>query len=244
MVSSARGLRTAGDVLRFVLDGVMPPLCPGCAAELGPRRWLCGRCRRRFRPVPPAPVCFLCREERRPTGSRDAGAGCRRLEHELWSGRAAFWMEPPLDAVVHGLKYGGRDDLARPLGRLLAARVPAPVPGALAAAVPLHPRRLRERGYNQAGLLARWAGLRWGAPAVDTVLARRVATRPQARLPESRRRENVRDAFTVPRPAVVVGRSFVLVDDVVTTGSTLMEAARALYDAGAARVVPVALAMA
>jgi ComF family protein len=153
-------------------------------------------------------------------------------------------MEPPLDAVVHGLKYGGRDDLARPLGRLLAARINVPALQALAVAVPLHPRRFRERGYNQAALLARSAGVRWGAPFVDGMLVRRTATRPQARLPESERRENVRGVFTVPRSAVVAGRSFVLVDDVITTGSTIMEASRALYEAEAARVIPVALAMA
>jgi ComF family protein len=153
-------------------------------------------------------------------------------------------MEPPLDAVVHAFKYGGRDDLARPLGRLLAASVPDLPAGALAAAVPLHPRRLRERGYNQALLLARAAGVRWGVPAVTGLLVRTTATRPQARLPDTRRRDNVGGAFAVPEPAPVRNRSFILVDDVVTTGSTLVESARTLYVAGAARVIPVALAMA
>jgi ComF family protein len=152
-------------------------------------------------------------------------------------------MEDPLDAVVHGFKYGGRPDLARPLGRILAAGA-KPDPGLLVLPVPLHRRRLRERGYNQAALLARAAAASWGAPAVDTVLVRTVATPPQARLPETRRHANVSGAFAVPEPGVVRGRAFVLVDDVVTTGSTLVEASRSLYAGGASRVMPVALALA
>lgn len=243
MILRPRGRRTLRRAARFVLDGLMPPLCPGCGIELSGARWVCGACRRRFRPAPAEPVCFRCRREERPGGDREAGRRCRHRDHAPWRGRAAYWMEPPLDAVVHALKYGGRDDLARPLGRLLAAGIGDPPSGALAVPVPLHPRRLRERGYNQALLLARAAGVRWGAPAAVVVM-RTTATPPQARLPESRRRENVRGAFAVPEPAVVRGRFFVLVDDVVTTGSTLVEAAQALYGAGASRVVPVALAMA
>ncbi len=153
-------------------------------------------------------------------------------------------MEPPLDALVHGLKYHGRRDLARPLGRILADRVDPGLAGACLTAVPLHRTRLRARGYNQAGLLAGAAAPRWGCPPVPDALRRPRATRAQARLPESSRAGNVAGAFECREGAWIAGRSWVLVDDVATTGSTLLAAARALEAAGAARVVPVALALA
>ena len=152
-------------------------------------------------------------------------------------------MEAPLDAVVHGLKYEGRRDLAPALGRLVARQT---TPGLVAPviAVPLHPTRRRERGYNQAELLARSAAVGWSLLAVTGVLERARATRPQARLPEADRAANLDGAFRVREPAWVRGRSWVLVDDVMTTGSTVLAAGEALLEAGARRVVPVALALA
>jgi len=176
-------------------------------------------------------------------GDREAGMSCLDPGHRGERGRAAWWMEPPLDRLVHALKYGGRDDLARPLGGLLARRVALPGE-AVVASVPLHRTRLRERGYNQAALLARWAAVAWGAQWEPRVLERSRATRAQARLTQDRRARNVSGAFRVPAPEAVRGRTLVLVDDVGTTGSTLVEAARALAGAGAERVVPVVLALA
>ncbi len=229
--------------LRLLLDTVLPPLCPGCGDDLAGRRWLCGDCRRALRPAPSGRFCLLCRAERRPEGDREAGYRCRDPGHASLRGTAAFWMEPPLDALVHALKYRGRDDLGRPLGRLLAAGT-APVPGALVIAVPLHRARLRERGYNQAALLARRAASEWGAPWLEGMLARDRPTRPQARLREPDRAGNVARAFAVREPAAVRNRTWTLVDDVVTTGSTALAAARALVDAGAKGVVAASLALA
>jgi len=236
-----RFLRAAG---RLLLDTLLPPLCPGCGEEIPSARWICRRCRRALRPAPPGWICFACRSDARPGGDREAGYGCRVPGHDRLFGRAAYWMEPPLDALVHALKYRGRSDLARPLGRLLARRVSFEAPAAAVAAVPLHRTRLRARGYNQAGLLARAAAPGWACPPVPDVLVRCRATRAQARLAESRRAANVAGAFGVREADWITGRTWILVDDVVTTGSTLLAAARALEAAGAARVIPAALALA
>lgn len=152
-------------------------------------------------------------------------------------------MEEPLDRVVHGFKYRGSTRLARPLGRLLAARVPIPSADAVLS-VPLHPSRRRDRGYDQAELLARAAASVWGLPLAAGVLVRRRATRAQARLGSEARRANVAGAFAVTAPVWVRGRHLVVIDDVITTGSTLEALLEVLEEAGAARVSPVALALA
>lgn len=110
--------------------------------------------------------------------------------------------------------------------------------------VPLHEARLRERGYNQSLLLARAAGEVWHLPVRDEVLARIINTRHQVELPRAQRLTNVAGAFAVPARAkdTVKGARILLVDDVMTTGSTLLACARALHEAGAASVESVTLA--
>jgi ComF family protein len=102
--------------------------------------------------------------------------------------------------------------------------------------VPLHPRRLRERGFNQSALLAEEIGRRAGRLACAEALVRRRDTVPQAGLSAASRRRNVEDAFAVRRRARVAGRVVTLVDDLVTTGATARACARALRGAGAAEV--------
>jgi ComF family protein len=141
--------------------------------------------------------------------------------------------------AIHAFKFGGRRGLANPLGDLLAGVGLSALPGAAPDAlvpVPLHPRRARERGYDQALLLAGRLERAWGVPVVADVLLRAVPTRPQTDLDAAARRRNVRDAFAVRRAEPIAGRHIVLVDDVLTTGATAGECARTLYGAGAAAV--------
>ena len=102
--------------------------------------------------------------------------------------------------------------------------------------MPLHPHRLRERGFNQALLLARALGRRRGLPVASRALVRRRATRAQPGLAAPERRRNLRDAFAVASPATVQSRHIVLVDDVLTTGATADACARVLVAAGAKRI--------
>lgn len=102
--------------------------------------------------------------------------------------------------------------------------------------VPLHIRRLRERGFNQSAFLARSMGRGLHLPVRFDVLDRKCWTEPQTRLSREERLQNVKDAFVVLKPGAVAERSVLLIDDVYTTGTTLSECARTLKEAGAAEV--------
>jgi ComF family protein len=175
------------------------------------------------RTLAPLPLCAACRG--RPPGFDYA--------------RAAARYDGVVREALHAFKFRSRWTLAAPLADLLvevvAGHLPDGIPDLLLP-VPLHPRRERERGFNQASLLARRVGRSLGCPVRETVLARVVATRSQTELDAAARRANVRNAFAVRRPALVAGRHVVLVDDVLTTGATLSECARRLREAGASRV--------
>jgi len=148
-------------------------------------------------------------------------------------------------SALHQFKYDGKSAMADSLGPLLAAFAGAWMPGwkdVLVMPVPLHVKRLRERGFNQSLLLARHISSALKCE-LDFLSLRRVKhTRPQAGLKSSERRKNVRSAFQALKPAAVKGRFIVLVDDVATTGNTLNECARVLRRAGAYGVYGLVLA--
>ena len=133
--------------------------------------------------------------------------------------------------------------VADPLGVELARTLPPEPRPDLVLEVPLHPARRRERGYNQAGLLADALSLACGTPRLEGTLSRVRPTRPQARLDPGQRRENVSGAFRVRRPDCLRGRNVLIVDDVMTTGSTLEACLEVLSEVGA-RPTGVALAWA
>lgn len=149
--------------------------------------------------------------------------------------------------LVHLFKYQGMSILARPLGKLLAkALLPvaeeAP-PEMLVVPVPLAKEKQRERGYNQAELLARSALAslaetqpQWKLRMAADVLRRSRATETQARLTPHQRRRNLRGAFFVPKPERLEGQHVLLIDDIYTTGATARECTRTLRAAGAASV--------
>lgn len=150
---------------------------------------------------------------------------------------AAFVYRPPLPHLIHGLKYQGRFSAARLLATLMAQRLrrhTQPLPPVLLP-VPLHPARLRRRGYNQATELARPLARALGM-RVDLAALRRLRdTGDQTRLSAAARRRNLRDAFAA-RPDRVAGRHVAVLDDVLTTGATAAGVSQALRLAGAARI--------
>lgn len=146
----------------------------------------------------------------------------------------------PWDRLIGRYKYEQAPELATLLADSLAEAAQAgaaPRPQAFVA-LPLSPRRLAARGYDQAWELARRLGRRFGVPARARLLERRFDGQPQARLTREQRLRNLQGAFVVPAAAVpaVQGRHLALVDDVMTTGATAHEAAATLLSAGAARV--------
>ena len=159
--------------------------------------------------------------------------------------RSLGTLDGPLRRAVHRLKYRGRSGAARTLAGLLvplaAELTPGrPAPAAVLIPVPLDPGRERQRGYNQAALLARPLAGALRLPCAPGLLRRRRPTLPQVGLSRARRWENVRDAFQAHPD--VSGREVLLVDDVTTTGSTLGSAAGACRAAGALRVSAITLA--
>ena len=201
-----------------VLDLVFTPRCVECGEE---GAYMCPTC---LAAVEPEPSAF------------EIGAGAAAIE-----ARAVYRFEGAARKAVHQLKYQGVTALAPALGRLMAARLPQRSASMVVAPIPLHRSRLRERGYNQAELLAKEVGRRTGAPLAVRLLSRTLAAPPQAQAKSvDARLAAVRGAFQAAPEAA--GADVLLIDDVCTTGSTLAACADALLRAGAARVAALTFA--
>jgi len=224
-----------------LLELVYPPACVACDEVLPGAGFFCEDCAALVLDTP-SPHCRSCSEP-----GAFPSARCPRCESKpppFTRAYAPLEHEGSVAKAIHRLKYEQRPDLARPLASLLATTAKAffrDVPGALVP-LPLHTGRFRERGYDQATLLAVELGGVLKRPVRDAWLERRRATQRQVGLSEDARDANVRGAFWAAPD--VKGHEVVLVDDVYTTGSTAAEATRTLKAAGATRVFIVTLARA
>jgi ComF family protein len=200
--------------------------------------WLCAECISRSPRVEP-PICPRCGES---TVADAVCPRCRNSPLQIENIRSVVYFEGVLREAIHELKYSGRTVLAEPLGDLMATYwLHHSMPVDVVVPVPLHPTRLHERGYNQAGLLARHVGRRVGLVVNDCVLMRHRATLPQVELDSSQRKENVHAAFSCSSDALA-GTRVLLVDDVCTTGATLESCAAALREGGVRSVYALTLA--
>jgi ComF family protein len=171
--------------------------------------------------------------------------GCRADPPAFTVARAAGPFEEPLRMAIHALKYQGKERVAPSLAELLVEawkREPILHSAEVVIPLPIHQKREKDRGFNQSALLSRDLAASLSLPLFDRVLTRPIHRQPQVGLGRAERRENVSGVFAVEYPALVRGRSLLLVDDVLTTGATCHEAARTLLDAGAAEVKVLALA--
>jgi len=240
-------------VLKSLMDLIYPPQCALCRAFLqdqpachsGRELPFCKACFQDFREIE-SPLCSLCGRPFSDGVEQDRVCeDCLRKRPSFDMARAPYLYDGALMTAIHELKYAQRSHLADSLGSLLASFAQTwigELKDFLVMPVPLHPRRLRSRGFNQSLLLARHVASRTGAD-LDFLSLRRIRfTKPQTELTSEDRKKNVRKAFEVVKPEAVKGRTVVLVDDVATTGSTLNECAQALKKAGADSVLCLALA--
>lgn len=228
-------------LLRPLLDLVWPRSCVGCGLAVGtsPFRYLCPCCSSRLPFIQP-PSCVSCGEPM--SGLVGPGARCPScLEQAPWNcgGRSLMRFEGVAQSFVHRLKYGEGRWLGRDLGTLFGACgwVCGFAGGSLLVPVPLHPRKARQRGYNQARMIALAVAGEAAGAELGEVLVRRVDTSTQTRLSREERRRNMKNAFAIAPGAVLNrDRTHILVDDVFTTGSTLESCARCLRQGGVERV--------
>lgn len=208
-----------------MLDWLFTEVCPSCGGSSS--AGVCGACASSFARVRDAcGVCGLAR----PVGRCPRQAVAWRVAAVA----APFVYAAPLDALIHSLKYRGARRMGRALALLLLDTLRDRRPAVdLLVPVPLHVRRLRQRGYNQATEIARALGRELERPLLLGGVRRRMDRGPQAGLTADARVRNVAAAFAVARD--LSGLSVAIVDDVVTTGATVNALAEALLDAGAAR---------
>ncbi len=214
----------------MVIDVFYPPVCSGC--EKPGIRW-CDECNSKVQIIK-APFCQVCGTPLQRGGSCDE---CREHPPQFDRLRSLAVFGGPLRTALHGLKYrrdqGIAEILAAPLINIVdreAWEFDIIVP------VPLSKPHLRERGYNQAEMIARPLALGLKKPCVVDAVIRSKETSSQVALSPAERYANLQDAFSA-NPAKLKGRNVLLLDDVATTGATLNSCSKALKDAGAKTVL-------
>ena len=223
---------------------IYPPTCAGCNIPLDSERSgpFCGACLKTLELVS-EPYCPICGNPYSTEGPTPHLCGdCLGGVHLFDRARASGFYRGLLREVIHRFKYGGQTFLARPLARTLATsakeltrlhNIDLVVP------VPLHPKRLIQRGFNQASLLARHLGSALKISVDYASLRRSRWTEPQTGLTRRQRALNVKGAFNLIRPEKIQAKNILLVDDVFTTGETVNQCVRALKKDGGAKEVVV-----
>lgn len=213
---------------RNLAAGLLPGSCLLCSDDAG-ESIICPRCQS---DLPALPTDRLCPRCALPTTHGEHCGSCLQDPPHYTRAIAVWAYEFPADRLVHALKYQHRLVVASWLGACLAERLTAA--GQILLPMPLHAERLRERGFNQAGEIARSIARRLSLPYRPDFLQRQRPTRPQAELPPGERQRNVRGAFSCSGD--LSGCHVVLVDDVMTTGASANECARILRLHGASEI--------
>ena len=228
-----------------LLDLVFPPgaECPFCGGKRQGKD-MCDNCRSIVGGYNQELYCGRCGRFTGKGAMIYSAAGhfcytCRKQEWPFELARAAGPYEGVLKEAIHRFKYTGRRGLAASLAGLMAETAlaePLLTSVDLALPVPLSDEKLRQRGFNQAALLADEVGYRLQIPVNGKLLVKDVETPPQAGLNRAAREQNLRGAFRVTNTDAIQGLNILIIDDVFTTGSTMSSAALVIRSAGARHV--------
>ncbi|MBR4605443.1 MAG: ComF family protein [Lachnospiraceae bacterium] len=232
-------VKEVGEALKQLL---FPRRCPVCDGIVTPRgEKICLECLGKLKPVS-APWCMVCGKGMATEG--ELCAECRKGRRHFYRRARALYDYPSVAASIYRFKYGGRreygdffgEELARHLGEFIRQTgAEGLIP------VPLHPKRFRRRGYNQAAVLARVLGCQLGLPVYEKILFRVKNTDPLKEQNYKERQNNLKKAFLVRQNDVKL-KTIILIDDIYTTGTTADEAAMALQEGGIPNVYVVTLA--
>jgi len=209
------------EILHSCLDFIFPPACPVCGGTHDPHRLIC-------------PGCIEAIAEQ-AHGYNPSGRHLSDIDHIS----VLLPYDGTCRALVHALKYHGMKSLGPILGGFMAEKTlkAGTLPGeAWVVPVPLHPSKLNDRGYNQSERLAAGFSVHSGLPVHTDLVARTRRTETQTALGQEDRVRNVSDAFRYTGPRPLGGRPVIIIDDVMTTGSTLSECARVLRNGGAGSI--------
>ncbi|MCX7643030.1 MAG: ComF family protein [Armatimonadetes bacterium] len=239
-------IMTQRPLLERILDWLYPNRCGVCHRFSD--NAICQDCKSKWSLIA-SPYCLWCGKPFDPIAKTSPLCGiCLQGRYRFDYARSAVIYDGVGRETVHALKFNRKPRLAQPMGELMAEVMNRALEGekgllpspwqrpSMVVPVPLHPKTQRQRGYNQAALLAEVVGQILDIPVDSKILAQTRQTKPQATLGEKERWENVKGAFEVVQPELVKGQIVVIVDDVMTTGATLNECAKALKRAGARQV--------
>lgn len=228
------------NLLNRFINTIFPEVCPLCSkgADNHATAPVCSACWEKIIPVTRS-MCRICGRPLRSEHAHICG-DCLKDTVPFEKMQSFGIYEGTLRIVINLFKYHGIRRLARPLSEII---LKMNIPNIdIVIPVPLHVKRLKERGFNQSALLARYIAHRIGARLDLDSLMRIRLTRPQVGLSASERIRNIKGAFKVVREKFIANRDILLIDDVITTGSTMKECALALIRAGASKVYCISLA--
>ena len=237
------------NVLTGLADIIFPSRCVVCGIVLSnnERIRICSECLSRTGFVK-APICSCCGLPFvNYEGTNHLCGECTSSKQYFSVARSVGKFEEPLLDVIHQFKYKGKIAVGETLGRLMAEFEydSFSIEGySLILPVPLHQRRLKERGFNQSVILAREIAMRYSIHLDFGTLKRTIHTKPQTGLGKKQRSTNVKGVFEVTDSGRIDGERVVLIDDVYTTGSTVRECARVLVKSGVEEVAVLTLARA
>ncbi len=218
-------------IFNFLLSAIVPKRCIGCSKF---DTWLCDYCHTTL-PILTEQHCPICKKVTTPLGQVCLNCATHTSLDSVFV--ISSFDSIILKDLIHHFKYKFIEEISEPLGLLIAqgltnSHIPSPD---LIIPIPLHKRRLRWRGFNQSELLAK--SIELTIPIDTTSLTRKKYTTSQVKVKSRKKRiDNIKGAFCVTEPEKIKGKSILLIDDVITTGSTIDECAKVLKNAGAKKV--------